>query len=48
MEVDRANRTTMNVTVNGYIIPTGINVAMAGPSPKSYNVTKTVIKETVV
>jgi len=46
--VDRANRTTMNVTVNGYIIPKGINVAMAGPSPKSYNVTKTVIKETVI
>ena len=45
---DRANRTTMNVLVNGYIIPSGINVAMAGPSPKSYNVTKTVFKETVV
>ena len=45
---DRANRTTMNVLVNGYIIPSGINVAMAGPSPKSYNVTKTIIKETVV
>jgi hypothetical protein len=45
---DRANRTTMNVLVNGYIIPKGINVAMAGPSPKSYNVTKTVFKETVV
>ena len=45
---DRANRTTMNVLVNGYIIPKGINVAMAGPSPKSYNVTKTIFKETVV
>jgi hypothetical protein len=45
---DRANRTTMNVLVNGYIIPKGINAAMAGPSPKSYNVTKTVIKETVI
>ena len=45
---DRANRTTMNVLVNGYIIPSGINAAMAGPSPKSYNVTKTVFKETVV
>ena len=43
---DRANRTTMNVLVNGYIIPSGINAAMAGPSPKSYNVTKTVFKET--
>ena len=45
---DRANRTTMNVLVNGYIIPSGINAAMAGPSPKSYNVTKTVFKETII
>ena len=45
---DRANKTTMNVLVNGYIIPSGINAAMAGPSPKSYSVTKTVFKETVV
>lgn len=45
---DRANRVTMNVLVNGYIIPSGINAAMAGPSPKSYNVTKTVIKETII
>ena len=45
---DRANRTTMNVLVNGYIIPSGINAAMAGPSPKSYNVTKTIFKETIV
>ena len=45
---DRANRTTMNVLVNGYIIPSGINAAMAGPSPKSYNVTKTIFKETII
>ena len=45
---DRSNRTTMNVLVNGYIIPSGINAAMAGPSPKSYNVTKTVFKETII
>ena len=45
---DRANRVTMNVLVNGYIIPSGINAAMAGPSPKSYNVTKTVFKETII
>jgi len=38
----------MNVLVSGYIIPTGINAAMAGPSPKSYNVTKTVFKETII
>jgi hypothetical protein len=45
---DRANRTTMNVLVNGYIIPSGINAAMAGPNPKSYNVTKTSFKETII
>ena len=45
---DRANKSTMNVVVNGYLIPTGINAAMAGPSPKSYSVTKTIFKETVV
>jgi hypothetical protein len=45
---DRANKTTMNVLVNGYIIPSGINAAMAGPSPKSYNVTKTSFKETII
>ena len=45
---DRANRSTMNVVVNGYLIPTGINAAMAGPNPKSYSVTRTVFKETVV
>ena len=45
---DRANRITMDVLVNGYIIPSGINAAMAGPSPKSYNVTKTVFKETII
>ncbi len=45
---DRANRVTMNVLVNGYIIPSGINAAMAGPNPKSYNVTKTIIKETII
>ena len=44
---DRANRITMNVLVNGYLIPSGINAAMAGPSPKSYNVTKTTFKETI-
>ena len=45
---DRANKTTMNVLVNGYIIPSGINAAMAGPSPKSYSVTKTSFKETII
>jgi len=45
---DRANRSTMNVLVNGYLIPTGINAAMAGPNPKSYSVTRTIFKETVV
>jgi hypothetical protein len=45
---DRANKTTMNVLVNGYIIPSGINAAMAGPSPKSYGITKTIIKESII
>ena len=44
---DRANRTDMTLLVNGYIIPSGINAAMAGPSPKSYSVTKTKFKETI-
>jgi hypothetical protein len=44
---DRANRTDMTLLVNGYIIPSGINAAMAGPNPKSYNVTKTIFKETI-
>jgi len=44
---DRANRTEMTLLVSGYIIPTGINAAMAGPNPKSYSVTKTVFKETI-
>ena len=44
---DRANRIDMTLIVNGYIIPSGINAAMAGPNPKSYNVTKTIFKETI-
>ena len=44
---DRANRTDMTLLVNGYIIPSGINAAMAGPNPKSYNVTKTKFTETI-
>ena len=44
---DRANRTDMTLLVNSYIIPSGINAAMAGPNPKSYNVTKTKFTETI-
>jgi len=44
---DRANKTDITLLVKGYIIPSGINAAMAGPNPKSYNVTKTIFKETV-
>ena len=44
---DRANRTDMTLLVSGYIIPSGINAAMAGPNPKSYSVTKTTFKETI-
>ena len=44
---DRANRIDMTLLVNGYIIPSGINAAMAGPNPKSYSVTKTKFTETI-
>ena len=42
---DRANRSEITLTLQGYIIPNSINVAMAGPNPKSYNVTKTIFQE---
>jgi hypothetical protein len=42
---DRANRSEITLTLQGYIIPNSINVALAGPNPKSYNVTKTIITE---
>ena len=42
---DRANKSELTVTLQGYIIPKAINVYQAGPSPNSYNVTKTVFKE---
>lgn len=46
--VDRANKSELSLTVQGYIIPNTINVAQAGPNPKSYNVTKTVFTEKVI
>ena len=42
---DRANKTEFSVKVNAYIIPSGVNAAMAGPNPKAYNITKTYFKE---
>jgi len=42
---DRANKSEITLTLQGYIIPNSINVAMAGPNPKSYNVTKTIFTE---
>ena len=45
---DRANRSEITLTLQGYIIPNSINVAMAGPNPKSYNVTKTIFKEKLI
>lgn len=42
---DRANRSEITLTLQGYIIPNSINIAQAGPNPKSYNVTKTIITE---
>jgi len=44
---DRANKSEFNVKVNAYIIPSGINAALAGPNPKAYNITKTIFKERV-
>jgi hypothetical protein len=45
---DRANRSEITLTLQGYIIPNSINVAMAGPNPKSYNVTKTIFTEKLI
>ena len=44
---DRANKSELTLTLRGYIIPNTINVAQAGPNPKSYNVTKTVFTERI-
>jgi len=46
--VDRANKTDMTLIVNAYIIPKTINAKMAGPSPKSYSVVKTVFGEQII
>lgn len=45
---DRANRSEITLTLQGYIIPNSINVAQAGPNPKSYNVTKTIFTEKII
>jgi hypothetical protein len=45
---DRANRSEITLTLQGYIIPNSINVAQAGPNPKSYNVTKTIFTEKLI
>jgi len=45
--VDRANRSEITLTLQGYIIPNTINVAQAGPNPKAYNRTKVIIKENI-
>ncbi len=44
---DRANKSELTLTLQGYIIPNTINVAQAGPSPKAYNKTKVIIKENI-
>jgi hypothetical protein len=46
--LDRAIKSELSVTLQGYIIPNTINVAQAGPNPKSYNVTKTTFTEKVI
>lgn len=45
---DRASKSELSLTVQGYIIPNTINVAQAGPNPKSYNVTKTTFTEKII
>lgn len=45
---DRANRSEISLTLQGYIIPDNINVAQAGPNPKSYNTTKVIFTERVI
>jgi hypothetical protein len=45
---DRASKSEITLTLQGYIIPNTINVAMAGPNPKSYNVTKTRFTEKII
>jgi hypothetical protein len=45
--IDRATKSELSVTLQGYIIPKTINVSQAGPNPKSYNVTKTTFNERV-
>lgn len=44
---DRVSKSEVTIMLQGYIIPRNINVAMAGPNPKSYNVTKTTFTEKV-
>jgi len=44
---DRASKSEITLTLQGYIIPNTINVAMAGPNPKSYNITKTRFTEKI-
>lgn len=45
---DRANRSEISLTLQGYIIPDNINVTQAGPNPKSYNTTKVIFTERVI
>ena len=45
--VDRVSKSEISIMLQGYIIPRNINVAMAGPNPKSYNVTKTTFTEKI-
>lgn len=44
---DRVSKSEIIITLQGYIIPRNINVAIAGPNPKSYNVTKTTFIEKI-
>lgn len=42
---DRAVKSDLTLTINGYIVPKSINVQKAAPTPKSFNTTKLIFKE---
>jgi hypothetical protein len=48
MDLIELVQSELSLIVQGYIIPDTINVAKAGPSPKSYNVTKVTFNEKII
>lgn len=45
---DRISRSDLILTINGYIIPDTVNSFKAAPSPKSFNITKLLFKESII